>query len=138
MSNVRRHEQVTFKALVMKRRNLLVGLAALLTSCSSDDEGKEVTWASMNVATMELELIDAENYEVFGFGPQGTVSATIGLRNGPLTAPLFYWRIEESHLVISERPNSVTYADLHSPRQNGEFLVVRRGFVAKSRSQNSA
>jgi hypothetical protein len=117
----------------MKRRSLLVVVAALLASCSSDNEGKEVTWSSLNVATMELELIDAENHEVFSFGPQGTVSATIGIRNGPLTAPLFYWRIEESHLVISERPNSGAYADLHSPRQNGVFLVVRRGLVAKSK-----
>ena len=82
---------------------------------------------------MELELIDAEKYELLGFGAEGIVSATIGVRNGPLAGPLFYWRIENSHLVISAKPNSDTYADLHSPRKSGEFLLVRRGLFGKSK-----
>ena len=117
----------------MKRRGLLVALPSLLTSCSLEDEGKAVTWSSLNVATTDWELVDDEKYEVFGFGPEGSVSATIGVRDGPVAGPLFYWRIENDHLVISAKPNSDTYADLHAPRKSGEFLLVRRGLFGKSK-----
>jgi hypothetical protein len=133
MSNVRRHELFVELALKMKRRCLLVALPSLLTSCSRDDEGQEVTWGSLKVATIELELIDSEKFEHFGFTPDGAVLATIGLRDGPVAGPLFYWRIENNHLVISAKPNSDTYADFHSPRKSGEFLLVRRGIFGKSK-----
>jgi len=111
----------------------LVLTAFMLTACGSHESGKKVSWSALDIERLQLELIEDEKYELYSFGKEGTVSATIGLRNGPLVAPLFYWRVEGDHLIISEKPKSDTFADLHEPRRDGNVLFVKRGLFGKSK-----
>lgn len=105
----------------------------MLTACSPDEPDQEVAWSALDMEHLQLELIDDEQVESYGFGKDGMVSATIGMRDGPLMAPLFYWRIEGSHLIISEGPQSQAFADLHEPRRRGDVVSVRRGLDGVSR-----
>ena len=117
----------------MHIRTSLVLTAFMLAACGSHESGKEVSWSALDIERLQLELIDDEKYELYSFGKEGTVSATVGLRNGPLTAPLFYWRVEDNHLIISENPQSKTFADLYEPRKDGDVLFVKRGLGGKSK-----
>ena len=111
-----------------------LGFAALLlAACSSFESGEKVAWSALIIERVELELIDDQKYELYRFGKEGTVSATVGLRNGPLVAPLFYWRVEGDHLIISENPQTKTFADLYEPRKDGDVLFVKRGLGGKSK-----
>ncbi len=117
----------------MHIRKPIVLIAVVLAACSSDESGKEASWSALNMERLQLELIDDQKYELYSFGKEGTVSATVGLRNGPLIAPLFYWRVEGDHLIISENPQSKTFADLYEPRKDGDVLFVKRGLGGKSK-----
>ena len=117
----------------MHIRESLLLTALILAACSPDESGKEVSWSALNMERLQLELIDDQKYELYSFGKEGTVSATIGLRNGPLMAPLFYWRVEGDHLIISENPQSMTVADLYEPRKGGDVLFVKRGLGGRSK-----
>ena len=118
-----------------RRRTLLLLLVSsiMIAGCTMEESGQQVAWAALKVESLELELIDDKKYERYRFGPGGTVSATIGMKNGPIAGPLLYWRIEDGHLIISEKPQSGTYADLHNPRLAGSVLLVQRGLFGSSR-----
>ena len=92
-----------------------------------------MSWSSLDLAHATLELVDDEKYEVFRFNQDGFVAATLGTRNGPLTAPLLHWRIKGDHLIISFQPHSGVYADLHTPRRDGNLLTVQRNPSGESR-----
>jgi len=99
----------------------------------AEEEGPTESWASLCLAQWEFELLDDEAHEVFRFHKDGFVAATLGVRHGPLTAPILHWRIEGDHLLISFRPDSEILADLHAPKRDGSLLIVKRGACGESR-----
>ena len=120
----------------MRRRTslLLVPTAVFaVTGCAEYSQTVPTTWEKLEVETLELELVHETRYEWFMFGPEGTVSATLGTKGGEVFGPLWYWRIEGAHLIISEQPKSDTYADLYEPRLIDNFVVVKRGFFWKDK-----
>ena len=117
----------------MHIRATLFALVGALAGCGEPELGAATTWAQLKVEGLQLELVHEQKYELLMFGPQGTVSATVGTKGGPLVAPLWYRRVEGQHLVISEQPSGGTYADLHAPRLNGSFLLVRRGLFSNAK-----
>jgi len=98
-----------------------------------EEESPTVSWASLCLAQCRFELVDDEAHEVFRFHKDGFVAATLGVRHGPLTAPILHWRIEGDHLLISFRPDSEILADLHAPKRDGSLLIVKRGACGESR-----
>jgi hypothetical protein len=103
-----------------------------ISGCTVNEQGIAGSWEQFNVQETELELVDDKNYELLVFGKEGTVSATIGLKDGPLTAPLLYWHIEGNHLYITQTPHSNVWIDLHEPRIDGTRLTAKRGAFGKS------
>ena len=103
------------------------------TVCRAEDAGSPISWAELNVESLELELIDETSYELLMFQKEGAVSVTMGEKNGPLAAPVFYWRVEGDHLLITIEPRTETFVDLHEPRVIGSILLVKRGLAGKSR-----
>ena len=116
----------------MHRHAAVLVVAIALTGCAVQGLGESTTWERLNVEGLQLELVDEEKFELLKFGPQGMVAATVGTKRGALIGPLWYWRIEGEHLIISERPKDGTYADLHAPKLNGSFLFVRRGLFSNA------
>ena len=114
---------------------LLASLAAsvLANGCAQEDQGARTTWAQLQVETLNLELIDPDKYELLMFAPAGMVSATVGTKGGGLIGPLWYWRLEGDHLIVSEKLNADTYADLHEPRLLQDRLFVKRGLLGNAK-----
>lgn len=107
-------------------------LLIMSTGCSNQDTGKPVSWSELKIETLGLELIDDKDYEILMFMEEGFVAATIGEKNGPIAAPLLYWRVDGEHLLISRKPQADTIIDLHKPRINGNVLLVKKGFLGKA------
>jgi hypothetical protein len=116
-------------------------LAAALTigmaGCAVE-QGVATTWTELNVGTLHLELEDEERHEVLSFRPDGMVTATIGLKKGPVAGPILYWHIDQNRLVITDLPVGGTVHDvLKDPRLEKNRLSVavsgasRRTYVVR-------
>ncbi len=117
----------------MRRRTSLVVVVIALFGCAQQPFGEATTWAKLKVETLQLELVHEQKVEVLKFGPLGTVSATVGIKGGALAGPIWYWRVEGEHLIISEQPRSASYLDLYAPQLNGNFLFVKRGAFSNAK-----
>lgn len=97
-----------------------------------------MSWADLCVERMALMLIDSTRHESFRFAPDGSVSATVGVHDGPLAAPVWHWHIVQDRLVIATTPqDGDVVADLHEPTLDGDVLSVRRGAKGACRYQVS-
>jgi hypothetical protein len=108
-------------------------MANFTTGANAQQPAGSTSWEQLNVPTLQLELLHDIDYERLNFGPQGMVSATIGAKGGPLAAPLWYWHIEAGHLIITGGPAHKVYADMHTPRLEGNILLVRLGLQGEAR-----
>lgn len=76
-------------------------LALVAGSCAVDtNQFTAATWRQMDVTTLEFELIDDTVVEALAFRPNGLVLATLGRRQGPMTTPLLYWRIDDESISL--------------------------------------
>jgi hypothetical protein len=101
-----------------------VALTISVAACSTE-RGVPTTWSELNVGTLRLELEDKQRYELLIFHADGTVSATIGMKTGPLAAPLWYWSIDSNRLIIAESATAGTIQNvLKEPRLEGNRLLV--------------
>ena len=106
------------------RSLLALHIFATFAGCTSE-RGIPTTWDNLDVGKLQLELEDNAHYELLTFHPGGTVSATLGQRNGAITAPLLYWHVESNRLVFTELPKGGTVHNvLEEPRIEGHRLFV--------------
>lgn len=74
---------------------------------------------------LELNLNDPTNVEWYEFGSDGGVSATIGERGGPYSAPLYYWRTDGNLLLVTDWDQKVVEKLRLLEVGHGEIVVQK-------------
>jgi len=105
---------------------LTVLFSVAVSSCSRTDEGQSTSWSALKLQGNTLELIDGSEIETYRFGEEGVVAATYGKKGRAVVAPLFYWRVEDGVLIISELPRDQEVERLAEPKINGDVVTARR------------
>lgn len=113
--------------MAILRRCFVLAAAASLAGCS-EDVGQPVDWKSLDLPEKRLELQHSRKAEIYAFTAQGLVQATYGIKDGPITAPLLYWRIDRGDLVLSEWPgaDAKPLMAFREPSIKGDMLTVKR------------
>ena len=101
-------------------------LALALAGCSGMDEGDPTSWPSLQLQGKTLALVDDATVETYSFTEQGLVAATIGTRGGPLAGPLYYWKVVDNKLVISEMPDQPALDEFVDPKVLGGVVTATR------------
>jgi uncharacterized protein YcfL len=113
---------------------LLIGL--LLSSCAERQQAgsppTQQQWTKANVTGLRIELIDPVAVESMTFTPDGLVPLTAGVKNGAVTAPLFYWQLASGRLLITS-DGKQRYDEFTLVSRDATTLTVRRhnGKIAK-------
>jgi len=79
-----------------------------------------------------MELEDSVSEEWYMFHANGYVSATLGMKKGAMTAPLFLWRISRGKLQIFEKKD-IIYDELTLVSMDSATIVVRNSLGAIER-----
>ncbi|MFA6063606.1 MAG: hypothetical protein WC736_13530 [Gallionella sp.] len=106
---------------------LAILCALALPGCSPSNKGNPTSWAAIQLTGKSLELIDSEQVEFYRFLRDGGVAATAGIQNGPLIAPVLYWKIDNNNLLIAEDPRFETSESFSAPFIQGDVVTVKRG-----------
>jgi hypothetical protein len=109
-------------------------LAAMLAIATSSVQANELRgWEVISLSGKSFSLIDTKQIENFSFASSGLVAATFGTKGGAITAPLYYWRIEEGDLIISQKLHGKAFVVMSDPVLEGNTLIVKRnsGSLAK-------
>ena len=83
-----------------------------------------IEWKRDQVAGHRFELVSGDKVTVYDFGANGVVLATVGLKNGPVTGPVFQWRIEGGQLQILEGDRVIESLTLL--KAEGKTITVTR------------
>jgi hypothetical protein len=97
-------------------------------------DNKDLQWTKAQVSNLHLVLQDATEVEDLHFWSDGTVSATLGSKNGYLCGPLLYWQIANGklHFFDKDKGEFSEYLVLLSQDPSG---IVARRIVGKSSSE---
>jgi hypothetical protein len=113
----------------LSRRVLLLSATSVITplfgGCVAVSDTPK-TWMELSLPGTSLILdseIEVEELRFLGEPDGGWVAATIGTKGGPLTAPLFPWRLEGNLLVIG---HDQPFERLELLRLEEKRVVVRR------------
>ena len=87
---------------MMNKLGAPIFTAVCIIGCSPSEPAKPTTWEAEALVGKTLTLIDEKKLEEYRFGQEHFVAAAFGIKDGPLTAPLFYWKRDDGKLVISE------------------------------------
>lgn len=115
------------------QRNLLALIFAMLLGCSHMDEGAQTTWTSMSLPGKALELIDDTELQWFPFSSEGTSSAKLGTKGGPVAAPILYWRVTGNTLQLSVFADAKVIEELSDPAIKGDVISVTRKSGVRAR-----
>lgn len=115
------------------QRNLLAIIFAMLLGCSHTDEGAQTSWTSMSLPGKALELIDDTELQWFPFSSEGTSSATLGTKGGPVAAPILYWRVTGNTLQLSVFADAKIVEELSDPAIKGDVISVTRKSGVRAR-----
>lgn len=115
------------------QRNLLLLIFALLSGCSYPDEGARTSWALVSLPGKALELIDDTELAWLPFSGDGTSSATIGTKGGPVAAPILYWRVTGNTLQLSVFSDAEIFEELSDPAIKGNIISVTRKSGVRAR-----
>lgn len=115
------------------QRNLLALIFAMLVACSHTDEGAQTTWTSMSLPGKSLELIDDTELQWFPFSNEGTSSAKLGTKGGPVAAPILYWRVTGNTLQLSVFEDAKVVEELSDPAIKGDVVSVTRKSGVRAR-----
>ena len=104
----------------------LLSFAVALAGCALPREGRATDWASIQLEGKKLSLIDDTRQETYSFVDKNVVTASIGTKDGPMTAPLYYWTVKSNTLVISKLPNQQVVEALTAPKLQGDVISANR------------
>ena len=96
------------------------------------DAGRPVDWETLSLEGKSLELIDDTRVETYHFGAEGLAAATSGNKDGPLTGPVLYWRVDDQSLIISKSQNAQVLEELRILRVQADIVSVMRKTGAKA------
>lgn len=80
---------------IMKATVISIFAALLFCGCMCRTSPEGGTWRAEDVAGSTFTLISQTKYAQYHFLSNGLVVATVGMVNGPLTAPIWKWKITE-------------------------------------------
>lgn len=107
-------------------RTLLAALgAAVLMTGTHPDDGPVTSWEAISLHGKTLDLIDVTSVQTLRFDGAGHVAVTIGTRDGPVAGPVWFWRIDDGTLVISDEPGAEGRIALPAPRVDRTMLTTR-------------
>jgi hypothetical protein len=96
------------------------------------------TWEAISLHGKTLDLIDVTRVQTLRFDAAGQVAVTIGTRGGPVAGPVWFWRIDDGTLVISDEPGAEGRIVLPAPRVVGTILSTRDATGGSIQYQMSA
>lgn len=88
---------------------------------TADTKGQKTDWETINLPGKWLELIDPVSVQSLRFDADGYVAATIGTKEA-LAAPIFFWKVKNGILLISDDEDSPAMMELSKPRVSGHPL----------------
>lgn len=93
-----------------------MGLSGSLTGAFAGEQSapQKYVWKEDDLVGVSLERVHPEKVESYSFGKDGIVAATFGLADGPVTAPVFKWRIQDGLLRIVDEED----------REQAEFRLI--------------
>jgi len=100
-------------------------VAAFVGGCTQTDS-QPLNWDTFALMGKTLELVDEQKLEEYRFDGNGMTAVTIGWKNGPLAAPLYYWHTENTTLSISEEPGLAPIEKFDLLSVQGDHVNVRR------------
>jgi hypothetical protein len=104
-----------------------------LVSCGADDAGESISWEEVGLTGKTLELIDEQRVEAYQFQENNLVMATFGEKNGALTAPILYWKLDNKTLLISQNDTFQDSEKFRAPLMKNGVLTIRTSFIGKSK-----
>lgn len=104
-------------------RHLLASLL-VIAACHVAAAHSVERWTSGKVVGLYCELIDPVRVENYFFNKQRIVAVTIGTKSS-LTAPLWYWRIRDGRLQLSDDDSIREQFTLLNMRHG--ILTIRKG-----------
>lgn len=119
----------------MKRLLSILLAASFVLGSAKADDGIPTDWKSVALLGKTLTLIDEKRVETFVFVENGMTMVTVGIKDGALAGPLFYWKLQGNVLVISRLPDSGVYEELSSPMVNGSIVTAMRKSGSKVQFQ---
>lgn len=115
------------------RRVLVFLVLILLIGCHPPDEGTQTDWTALSLSGKVLDLVDSRELQWFPFSQDGTSSATVGLKEGPVAAPILFWKIKGNTLQLSVMPDSEIVEELHDPAIKGNIVSATRKSGVRAR-----
>ena len=82
-------------------------------------------WTKDSVAGLTIELVNPVHYEWMSFSSDGFGSITLSRKVGPMTGPLFHWKIVSGRLRITMDGKKV-YDELTLISRDASRIVARR------------
>ena len=118
-------------------RHVLAGLL-VIAACHVAAAHSVERWTSDKVVGLYCELIDPVRVENYFLNRQGIFAFTIGTKSA-FTAPLWYWRIRDGRLQLSDDDSireqftllSMRHGILKVRKQSGEIAHFRYRFEHK-------
>jgi hypothetical protein len=101
---------------------ILAGLL-VVAACQPTIAHSAPHWTRQTVVGLTCELIDPVRIENYSFTKDGLVAATLGTKKA-ITPPLWYWRIRDGRLQLS---------DADSIREEFTLLSMKNGVVTVRR-----
>ena len=82
-------------------------------------------WTKAEIVGLTIELIDPAIVESMTFTADGAVILTVGQKNGPITAPVFFWEFLSGRLRITSDGKQL-YDELTLISRDATTITVRR------------
>jgi len=119
----------------MKMKHSLTILSCLIVfGCANRVSTNTHSWSELKLPGLILELKDPKVEEWYLFSSNGAVAATLGEKEGAICAPLYYWRIKDGFLLITDYDKKlIEKFSLVEIRKN-EIVVRRYGGESSSLS----
>lgn len=104
---------------------LSVFLTCILISWSTakdpaSSQRAKLQWTKSEVSGLTLELIDPKAVEVISFEEDGSAFLTVGLKDGAVAFPVFYWEVVSGRLRITRVTGKEN-------QRYDEFTLLARG-----------
>ena len=114
-------------------RSLFAAIVAIIV-CEPALADSKSRWTTDEVVALRCELVDPVRIENYAFNNKGLVAVTIGTKDC-ITPPLWYWRIRDGRLQLSDGDSIQQEFTLLGMRDG--ILTVRRqsGEIVRFRYQ---
>jgi|CXWL01.1.fsa_nt_gi hypothetical protein len=105
------------------KRLIPILVAALALAACTNPNTEFTAWQKEDVAGYSLTRVHESAVEYYQFHEAGHAAATFGSKDGAVTGPIVYWKIEDGRLVIFDEKH--TYQRLTLIQKKNDEIVTR-------------